>query len=538
MQNTAHATNSPSFRVDTAHENIVAKYRFSMRSTTTSADPRLFFMFRGNTSGSTNRLEVTFVKASGQIRLAQYDNGTSSNLVISSSHTINYDTDYDVQVVADGKHVEVWWGPAGGDLAKVIENDSAVVLGGQRYTFLTTTNTVVRVDNINITTPDTDRTTYTYNNGNELLTMVKDSGTTTFTYDDWGRQVSKIIGANSSVYTYRFGSMLKEINSTIPGEADLVHYTYDAFNKRREVRVTEASVVTSDQWYRYDLGFNAIARYDDGDLTDWVVGTRNQSVTYTGMTPLSEVPGSNPSSGSYRHYVHDHLGSTRALYDGSKVLLARQAYTPYGEQAASKAGVEATYSYTGKPWEEETGLYFFPYRYYSPSAARWAWRDPLGMVDGPNVYGYVTNNPLSWIDSLGLRRKCELVGDRVELSRNVDAIGEWVYGAFTPVIGWAMTYLYFSLLCGNSMMGFKDRTRKIKETIRYKQRKNCLEITPCGTVNFYTSDFYDWEHQTRWEVERRWSALVFSHRDFWVRYSDPWTNEVVDVWYMGACDRV
>ena len=316
--------------------------------------------------------------------------------------TINYDTDYDVQVVADGKHVEVWWGPAGGDMAKIIEVDSAAVMSGPRLSFLATANTVVRVDNIDIATPDTDRTTYTYNNGNELLTMVKDSGTTTFTYDDWGRQVSKIIGANSAVYTYRFGSMLKEINSTIPGEADLVQYTYDAFNKRREVRVTEASVVTSDQWYRYDRGFNAIARYDDGDLTDWVVGTRNQTVMYEQFATLSEVAGSNPSSGSYRYYLHGHLYSARALYDGGKVLLARVAYTPYGEQVASTAGVKATYSYTGKPWEEETGLYFFPFRYYSPSAARWAWRDPLGMVDGPNVYEYVGGNPLGAFDPMGL----------------------------------------------------------------------------------------------------------------------------------------
>ena len=210
-----------------------------------NADPRLYFIFRGNYGGSTHRLEVIVAKALNQIRLGQWDNGTNSNLAMAYPLTISYDT---------------------------------------------------------------DRTTYTYNNGNELLTMVKDSGTTTFTYDDWGRQISKIIGANSAVYTYRFGSILKEINSTIPGEADLVQYTYDAFNKRREVRVTEARVVTSDQWYRYDSGFNAIARYVDGDLTDWGVGTRNQTVTYTGMTPLSEVPGSNPSSGSYRHYVHDHLG--------------------------------------------------------------------------------------------------------------------------------------------------------------------------------------------------------------------------------------
>ena len=403
MQNTANAINQSGFQQDVQHGDLAAKYRYSMRSSgATAAKPQLLFIFRCNNSDSANRLQVNVDKTNGQVVLGQYVNGSYSNLATAYPLTINYDTDYDVQVVADGMHVEVWWGPAGGDMAKIIEVDSAAVMSGPRLSFLATANTVVRVDNINITTPDTDRTTYTYNNGNELLTMVKDSGTTTFTYDDWGRQVSKIVGANSAVYTYRFGSMLKEINSTIPGEADLVQYTYDAFYKRREVRVTEASVVTSDQWYRYDIGFNAIARYDDGDLTDWVVGTRNQTVTYTGMTPLSEVPGSNPSSGSYRHYVHDHLGSTRALYDGSKVLLARQAYTPYGEQAASTAGVEATYSYTGKPWEEETGLYFFPIRYYSPRVARWAWRDPLGMADGKNVYIYSRNRPIERLDRLGM----------------------------------------------------------------------------------------------------------------------------------------
>ncbi len=29
-------------------------------------------------------------------------------------------------------------------------------------------------------------------------------------------------------------------------------------------------------------------------------------------------------------------------------------------------------------------------------------RDPLGMVDGPNVYAYVVNNPVNYVDPLGL----------------------------------------------------------------------------------------------------------------------------------------
>ena len=42
-------------------------------------------------------------------------------------------------------------------------------------------------------------------------------------------------------------------------------------------------------------------------------------------------------------------------------------------------------AFTGKPWDVAAQMYYFPYRWYSPSAARWLTRDPLGMVDGPNV---------------------------------------------------------------------------------------------------------------------------------------------------------
>jgi len=49
--------------------------------------------------------------------------------------------------------------------------------------------------------------------------------------------------------------------------------------KRRNVRMTDNSVVTSDLWYRYDMGWNALASYDlgtDGG-TAWDIGTRAQS---------------------------------------------------------------------------------------------------------------------------------------------------------------------------------------------------------------------------------------------------------------------
>ncbi len=40
--------------------------------------------------------------------------------------------------------------------------------------------------------------------------------------------------------------------------------------------------------------------------------------------------------------------------------------------------------------------------YYDPITGRFLSRDPAGMVDGPNVYAYVGNNPVSSRDPSGL----------------------------------------------------------------------------------------------------------------------------------------
>jgi len=95
-----------------------------------------------------------------------------------------------------------------------------------------------------------------------------------------------------------------------------VQYIHDGLMKRRNVRMTDNSVVTSDLWYRYDMGWNALASYDLGTdgTTAWDIGTRAQSVAYLGMTPLAEAPTppygasltwSKPPLVIYRHLAFD-----------------------------------------------------------------------------------------------------------------------------------------------------------------------------------------------------------------------------------------
>jgi RHS repeat-associated protein len=53
--------------------------------------------------------------------------------------------------------------------------------------------------------------------------------------------------------------------------------------------------------------------------------------------------------------------------------------------------------------DDDTGLIRFGYRDYAPTTGRWTARDPIGFAGGDtNLYGYVTNNPIIFIDVLGL----------------------------------------------------------------------------------------------------------------------------------------
>jgi len=43
----------------------------------------------------------------------------------------------------------------------------------------------------------------------------------------------------------------------------------------------------------------------------------------------------------------------------------------------------------------------YGYRYYDPVTGRWPSRDPIGERGGVNLYGFVYNSPMGWIDYLG-----------------------------------------------------------------------------------------------------------------------------------------
>ncbi|MDE1485661.1 RHS repeat-associated core domain-containing protein [Xenorhabdus bovienii] len=59
--------------------------------------------------------------------------------------------------------------------------------------------------------------------------------------------------------------------------------------------------------------------------------------------------------------------------------------------------VNCNLRFCGQYEDEESGLYYNRFRYYSPDTAQYISADPIGLLAGFNPYSYV-HNPSNWID--------------------------------------------------------------------------------------------------------------------------------------------
>jgi RHS repeat-associated protein len=91
------------------------------------------------------------------------------------------------------------------------------------------------------------------------------------------------------------------------------------------------------------------------------------------------------------------------LTDSASSVVGTYEYDSYGNTLSSTGSVPNPYGFSTKEISSTSGLIYFGARYYNPELGRWLSPDPLGMVNGPNLYAYCNNNPTNLIDPWGLQ---------------------------------------------------------------------------------------------------------------------------------------
>src|SRR5207249_3313521 len=76
-------------------------------------------------------------------------------------------------------------------------------------------------------------------------------------------------------------------------------------------------------------------------------------------------------------------------------------YDSFGNLTTSSGTLTNPFQYTGRDYDQETGLRYYRARYYDPAVGRFLSEDPLEFGGGINFYAYVHNSPSNRTDPLG-----------------------------------------------------------------------------------------------------------------------------------------
>jgi RHS repeat-associated protein len=259
---------------------------------------------------------------------------------------------------------------------------------------------------------------------NQLLS----DGVYRYLYDSEGNRTARFVDADLS------GSLTQ-------GDTDVTEYTWDNRNRLTQVTHRPAYGLQPDQVVQnaYDFGNRWVGKSLDTDgngtadsRTVFVYDGTQIALQFDDSTPASpaatadlthrylwgasvdqiladESVTSPTAPGEVLWPLTDHLGTVRdlAVYDAAQDLTTiaeHRVYTAFGERTSpANPAVPHLFGFTGRAFDEDTGLQNNLNRWYEPAVGRWMSEDPLGFRgDDTHLLRYVENSPLTRTDSKGL----------------------------------------------------------------------------------------------------------------------------------------
>ena len=242
-----------------------------------------------------------------------------------------------------------------------------------------------------------------------------------FAYDPVGNRAigGSVVNAGNQLtadatHSYEYDDNGNLTRKTLLATGNYTQYTYDAENRLIKVEDFAAGNPTPvfRSTYRYDGLGRRIEKVANGQTKRHVYDGEDILLEYDGANILQarythgpgiDEPIAVTKGGSTFFYHQDGLGTVTDLTDGAGATAKSYAYDAYGNIVDQTGTVEQPYTYTGREFDSESGLYYYRARNYDPATGRFLQKDPLGfMGKDVNLYRYVRSSPTNRADPSGL----------------------------------------------------------------------------------------------------------------------------------------
>jgi RHS repeat-associated protein len=241
-----------------------------------------------------------------------------------------------------------------------------------------------------------------------------------FAYDAVGNRTTggSVVNAGNQLtadatHGYQYDDNGNLTRKTLLATGNYSQYTYDAENRLTKVEdfVAGASTPAATSTYRYDGLGRRIEKVANGQTKRYIYDGEDILLEYDGSNVLQarfthgpgiDEPIAVTKAGSTFFYHQDGLGSVTDLTDSAGATARSYSYDAYGNIVESPGTVEQPYTYTGREFDAETGLFYYRARYYDSTTGRFLQKDPIGFTSGDlNLYRYTLNDPVNRYDPDG-----------------------------------------------------------------------------------------------------------------------------------------
>ncbi len=241
--------------------------------------------------------------------------------------------------------------------------------------------------------------TRTYTHTNNLLQNFEVGGNVfSYEYDACGNQIKENQERNMQ---WDYGDKMRLFyNQTSPGNEPSMytHYLYDASGNR----VKKFTRTAGGNWETITY-IDGLIEYREDQYNN------RQSISHVmddtkRIATIREGYDFGDSTPAIKYNLDDHLGSSNVLVDENGTLVNFEEYYPFGETSFGSYG-KKRYRFCGKERDEESGMYYYGARYYSPWLCRFVSVDPLaGKYPFYTPYQYAGNQPINFIDLDGMEQ--------------------------------------------------------------------------------------------------------------------------------------